>query len=145
MAEKWLVGMSGGVDSSVAAWLLKDQGCQVLGVTLRLFDNEDAGLERSRTCCSLEDAEDARAVAYRLGMPFYVFNFVEGFRRQVMDRFTAAYQRGETPNPCIDCNRFMKFDRLPQQQSGHAGIHAAAHGHQNPFAHGCCTSASDLF
>lgn len=71
----------------------------------RLFHNEDAGVSREKSCCSLEDAEDARSVAYQLGMPFYVFNFTDGFGEQVMDRFVDAYEHGATPNPCIDCNR----------------------------------------
>ncbi len=112
MAKKVLVAMSGGVDSSVAALLVKQAGCEAIGVTLRLYDNEDAGIFGEKTCCSLDDVTDARKVAAQLEMPFYVFNFKEAFRREVMDRFTAAYERGETPNPCIDCNRYIKFGKL---------------------------------
>lgn len=113
MSKKVMVAMSGGVDSSVAAALLKEQGFDVCGATLKLFSNEDIGLEHtSRTCCSLEDVEDARAVAYKLGFPHHVFNFGELFREQVINRFAASYACGETPNPCIDCNRFIKFDKL---------------------------------
>jgi tRNA U34 2-thiouridine synthase MnmA/TrmU len=72
---------------------------------MKLYSNEDAGVERSRTCCSLDDVEDARSVAHRLGIPYYVFNFSGDFRREVMERFVCAYEAGETPNPCIDCNR----------------------------------------
>ena len=110
--KKALIAMSGGVDSSVAARLMTEQGFQCIGCTMKLYNNEDAGVQTSRTCCSLEDVEDARSVAYRLGMPFYVFNFTEEFRTQVIGRFVESYEMGMTPNPCIDCNRYMKFDRL---------------------------------
>ena len=115
---KALVAMSGGVDSSVAAWLIKERGVQCIGVTLKLFANDDiAGDAREtgagrRGCCSLDDINDARAVAHRLDMPHYVLNFAEEFRNTVMRRFVEAYGRGATPNPCIDCNRFIKFSRL---------------------------------
>lgn len=111
-APRALIAMSGGVDSSVAAYLVKEQGYDCIGVTMKLFSNEDAGISRERSCCSLEDTEYARGVAYRLGMPYYVFNFTADFKRQVMDRFVLAYEHGATPNPCIDCNRYLKFDRL---------------------------------
>jgi len=113
MTKKVMVAMSGGVDSSVAAALLLEQGYEVCGATLKLFSNEDIGLETaSRTCCSLSDVEDARSVACRLGFEHHVFNFGELFRQQVINRFAASYINGETPNPCIDCNRFIKFDKL---------------------------------
>lgn len=109
--EKVLVAMSGGVDSSVAAALLaKDY--DVIGVTLKLFSNEDIKLDRRKTCCSLDDIQDARSVAAKLGIDYFVYNFGDRFRECVIDRFNAAYMRGETPNPCIDCNRFIKFDAL---------------------------------
>ncbi len=115
MGKKVIVAMSGGVDSSVAALLARQAGYDAIGVTLRLYDNEDAGISREKTCCSLDDVNDARAVAAKLRMPFYVLNFKEEFRREVMDRFAAAYERGETPNPCIDCNRYIKFGKLMQK------------------------------
>lgn len=104
--------MSGGVDSSVAAYLLLQQGLQVTGATMKLFDNQAIGVEEESSCCSLSDVEDARRVAYALGIPHHVFNFSEDFRTQVMDRFARCYQQGLTPNPCIDCNRYLKFQRL---------------------------------
>ena len=110
--KRALIAMSGGVDSSVAAMLMKDRGFHCIGCTMKLYHNEDVGLERGRTCCSLDDVEDARSVARRLQMPYYVFNFSYDFREQVMDRFAAAYEAGMTPNPCIDCNRCMKFEKL---------------------------------
>jgi tRNA-specific 2-thiouridylase len=112
VSEKALIAMSGGVDSSVAALLTLRSGAMCVGVTLKLFDNEDVGESREKSCCSLADAEDARCVAYSLGMPHYVFDFSEDFRRGVIDRFVREYVCGHTPNPCIDCNRFIKFKRL---------------------------------
>lgn len=104
--------MSGGVDSSAAALLMKERGYECIGVTMKLFGNEDIRAESDRSCCSLEDAEDARSVAAGLDMPFYVYDFTERFRRDVIDRFADAYEQGRTPNPCIDCNRYLKFDEL---------------------------------
>lgn len=109
---KALIAMSGGVDSSLAAKLMKDKGFDCIGCTMKLYHNEDVGIERSRTCCSLDDVEDARSVAYKLGMPFYVFNFTDAFRDTVIRKFIESYENGITPNPCIDCNRYMKFDKL---------------------------------
>ncbi len=109
---KILVAMSGGVDSSVAAKLLCDAGNLCIGCTMKLYDNADAGIDRAHTCCSLDDVEDARSVAHRLGMDYFVFNFSDDFRAKVIDKFVASYLSGRTPNPCIDCNRYMKFDKL---------------------------------
>lgn len=112
MNNKAVIAMSGGVDSSVAAYLMKQRGYECIGVTMKLFDNEDIGISREHSCCSLDDVEDARSVAYSLGLPYYVFNFSDRFKEDVIDRFISAYQSGETPNPCIDCNRYLKFDKL---------------------------------
>lgn len=109
---KALIAMSGGVDSSVVAYLVKSQGYDCIGCTMKLYDNEDIGISRNRTCCSLNDVEDARSVAYKIGMPYYVFNFSDSFRENVIEKFVRSYESGETPNPCIDCNRYMKFDKL---------------------------------
>ena len=113
MEEKTaLIGMSGGVDSSVAAYLMVRSGYRCIGATMRLYDNETLGQSKERTCCSLDDVEDARSVARRLGIPYYVFNFKEDFEKQVIEKFVDSYEQGRTPNPCIDCNRHLKFDRL---------------------------------
>ena len=109
---KALIAMSGGVDSSVAALLTRDAGFDCVGCTMRLYDNVDAGVPREKACCSLDDAEDARSVCYRLGMKHFTFNFTEEFREKVIGNFVDSYLRGETPNPCIECNRCLKFDRL---------------------------------
>lgn len=109
---KALIAMSGGVDSSLAAKLMKDSGYECIGCTMKLYDNEDVGLSRAHTCCSLDDIEDAKNVARRLGMKHYVFNFKDGFRENVIDKFICSYKEGKTPNPCIDCNRYMKFEKL---------------------------------
>lgn len=112
MRKKAMIAMSGGVDSSVAAFLMKEQGYECIGATMKLFHNEDIGISREHTCCSLDDVEDARSVARTLGMPYYVFNFSERFSEDVIDRFVKAYENGMTPNPCIDCNRYLKFEKL---------------------------------
>lgn len=112
MNNKAVIAMSGGVDSSVAAYLIKQQGYNAIGITLKLFSNDDIGVERDKTCCSLEDIDDARSVANKLGIPYYVLNFTDRFKENVIDRFVNAYISGATPNPCIDCNRFIKFENL---------------------------------
>lgn len=104
--------MSGGVDSSVAAYLMKQKGYECIGVTMKLFANDDVGVSREHSCCSLDDVEDARSVAFSLGIPYYVFNFADRFREDVIDGFIDAYENGRTPNPCIDCNRYLKFEKL---------------------------------
>ncbi|MFV0518582.1 MAG: tRNA 2-thiouridine(34) synthase MnmA [Aminipila sp.] len=110
---KVLVGMSGGVDSSVSAYLLQKQGYEVSGVTLKLFENEDIGIEdKEKTCCSLSDVQDAKSVADRLGCRHYVFNYSQWFLEDVIGQFARSYENGMTPNPCIECNRHIKFSRM---------------------------------
>lgn len=106
--------MSGGVDSSVAALLLQQQGYDVTGVTLKLHQNTSCA-ESEGSCCSLEDAEDARRVAYKLGIPHYVMNFSDLFNRTVVENFVSEYHAGRTPNPCIICNRHIKFSAMLQR------------------------------
>lgn len=113
--KKALVAMSGGVDSSVAAVFMKEMGYDVTGVTMKLYDNEDIYVAGEKTCCSLSDIEDARSVAVQLGFPYYVFNFKIEFQDKVIDKFVNCYKCGMTPNPCIDCNRYLKFDGLYQR------------------------------
>ena len=112
MNKKAIIAMSGGVDSSVAACLMKERGFECIGATMKLFHNEDVGIPREHTCCSLDDIADARSVANSLGMPYYVMNFSDKFEEKVIDKFICAYETGRTPNHCIDCNRYLKFEKL---------------------------------
>lgn len=108
-----VVGMSGGVDSSVAAWLLKEQGYHVIGVTMQIWQEQDAcSVEQEGGCCGLSAVEDARRVADRLGIDYYVMNFRQEFQKYVIDYFVEEYRRGRTPNPCIACNRYVKWEAL---------------------------------
>lgn len=127
-ARRAAVAMSGGVDSSVAALLLAQAGWACTGVTLRLYADADAAPDGARTCCSLEDVEDARAVARRLGIRHYTFNFTEAFERDVIGRFVQGYLAGETPNPCIDCNKHIKFSALLRRAQFMGCTHVAT-GH----------------
>jgi tRNA-uridine 2-sulfurtransferase len=106
-----LVAMSGGVDSSVAAALMKDEGHDVVGVTLKLWSGPN-GEAPTAGCCTVSDAEDARRVAAQLDIPYYVLDYSDEFKDGVVDRFVSDYASGQTPNPCIECNRTVKFDRL---------------------------------
>jgi len=128
MSERILVAMSGGVDSSVAAALLVEAGHDVVGATLKLWGGEsDSG------CCSVADVDDARAVARRLGIEHHVFNFGDDFDEHVVAPYVADHAAGHTPNPCIECNRHLKFDRLLRRADA-LGFDAVATGHHARIA-----------
>ena len=127
MAKRVLVGMSGGVDSSVTAWLLQQQGYECIGATMKLYNNETVD-RKGYTCCALDDVEDAKAVARRLGIRHYVFNFQEEFDRCVIRNFADTYAAGDTPNPCYQCNRHLKFGKL-LQRARELDINYVATGH----------------
>ena len=115
MAEKErkaLIAMSGGVDSSVAAFLMKEKGYSPIGVTMMLHEYDEVAAASPYSCCTPDDIEDARVVSSNLGIPFHAVNFMEGFNEKIIDKFIRTYLDGETPNPCIDCNKYMKFGKL---------------------------------
>jgi tRNA-specific 2-thiouridylase len=123
-SQRLLVAMSGGVDSSVAAALLSEAGHDVTGVTLKLWGGDsDSG------CCSVSDVEDARRVAAQLGIPHYVFNFADDFDRAVVDPYVRAHAEGLTPNPCVECNRSIKFGRLLERADALGFAHVATGHH----------------
>ena len=126
--KKVVVGMSGGVDSSVAAYLLKEQGYDVIGVTMRMAPNNPEFEEVEGGCCGLSAVEDARRVCDRLEIPFYVLNFKDLFKEKVIDYFVDSYMQGKTPNPCIACNKYLKFDALLRKARG-IGAEYVATGH----------------
>ncbi|KOR25500.1 tRNA 2-thiouridine(34) synthase MnmA [Clostridium sp. L74] len=128
MKKKVLVGMSGGVDSSVAAYLLKNQGYDVIGVTMQIWQDDEEFVEREGGCCSLSAVADARRVANKIGIPFYVMNFKDAFKRNVIDYFVDEYVEGRTPNPCIACNKFIKFSAFLDKAMA-MGIDYVATGH----------------
>ena len=127
--KKVVVGMSGGVDSSVAAYLLKEQGYDVIGVTMQIWQDEDRAVEEENGgCCGLTAVDDARRVASDLGIPYYVMNFKKEFKENVIDYFIDEYLHGRTPNPCIACNRYVKWESL-LKRSMDIGADYIATGH----------------
>lgn len=121
--------MSGGVDSSVAAYLLKQQGYDVIGVTMQIWQQEDnQTMEENGGCCGLSAVEDARRVAQMLDIPYYVMNFRREFDEKVIQYFMKEYLEGRTPNPCIACNRYVKWESL-LQRSSEIGADYIATGH----------------
>lgn len=121
--------MSGGVDSSVAAWLLKQQGYEVIGVTMQIWQDETPqAQEENGGCCGLSAVDDARRVAWKLQIPYYVMNFKKEFKENVMDYFVDEYIHGRTPNPCIACNRYVKWESL-LRRSLEIGADFIATGH----------------
>ena len=123
-----LIAMSGGVDSSVAAWLMQRDGFDCTGITMRLTRNEAVNTEGLHTCCSERDIEDAAEVAYAMDIPYEVLDFTADFQEKIIDKFIRVYEAGGTPNPCIDCNKYMKFDHLLRWAEAH-GLDHVVTGH----------------
>lgn len=126
--KRVVVAMSGGVDSSVAASLLQSQGYEVIGVTIKTWSNDECRDEKSKGCCSIRDIEDARSVARKLNIPYYVLDLSSDFKEKVIDYFVDEYLVGRTPNPCIECNRHIKFGVL-LNKADELGAYYVATGH----------------
>lgn len=126
--EKCLIAMSGGVDSAVAALLVKKMNIECVGATMKLLGGGGIELDEEHACCSKEDIADAKKVAEKLGMEHYLYDFSEHFAKKVVDKFVHAYETGATPNPCIECNRYLKFERL-FEEAENLGCDSIATGH----------------
>lgn len=127
--NKVVIGMSGGVDSTVAAYVLKEMGYEVIGISMKLWEDDSPDyVEVEGGCCSLSSFEDARRVAYNLDIPFYMVNFKENFKEKVIADFIDEYEHGRTPNPCIRCNRYLKFEDL-LKKANELGAYYVATGH----------------
>ncbi|BED92458.1 MAG: tRNA 2-thiouridine(34) synthase MnmA [Candidatus Paraimprobicoccus trichonymphae] len=137
--KKILIAMSGGLDSSVSAYLIKNLGYQCTGVTMKLFEDEDNFSNSQKTCCSISDVEDARNVANLLDIPYYVFNFKNEFKQKVIKKFINDYEIGLTPNPCIDCNRYIKFGKL-LEKTQELDFNYIATGHYARIEYDICSN-----
>lgn len=143
--KRIVVGMSGGLDSSVAAALLVEQGYDVIGVTIKTSGYEDSGraITGETNCCSIDGVNDARRVCTALGIPHYIYDFTERFREEIIDPFIDAYLSGETPNPCVQCNRSIKWSELLRRARA-LGAEAVATGHYARLRHDEATGRSIL-
>lgn len=128
MKKKVVLGMSGGVDSSVAAYVLKEEGYEVIGITMSVIPHDDIYDEREGGCCSISSVYDAKKVAQDLNIPHYVMNFRDVFERRVINYFVDEYLNGSTPNPCVACNKYIKFDEFLRKAKS-LGADYVATGH----------------
>lgn len=126
--KKAIIAMSGGVDSSAAAFIMKEEGYHTIGVTMKLHSSGDMSLDTENSCCSTQDIEDARSVCKALNMDYFTEDFKADFQEKIIDDFIATYEKGGTPNPCIRCNRFLKFEKLMDKMT-ELGFDYVATGH----------------
>jgi tRNA-specific 2-thiouridylase len=144
--KRALIAMSGGVDSSVAAYVMKERGFDCMGCTMRLYENDMIGEDLFGTCCSLNDTQDARAVCEKIGIEYNIYHYEAEFKEKVIEPFVCSYERGETPNPCIRCNRYLKFDLL-YKKANELGYENIVTGHyariEEKDGHMCLFKAKD--